>query len=132
MLAGARKWWQPVDPAAFCPPAIRGRERIAIIAGSLAALHHRQRVKPALQPEGPEFAAGAAAFPRAVELLAQLPRPATGVECGFAVEAMAEAAEVIAAAVVGDEGGRVGTVDRVVDFAEQQHARQPLRQRQQG
>ena len=44
----------------------------------------------ALQAERPVFAAGTAAFPDAVEFLAQLPCPAAGVERGFAVETVTE------------------------------------------
>src|SRR3546814_3336148 len=74
--------------------------------------------------------AGAGAFPDRAEMLGQLARAAGCAGFGFAVEPVAEGAEVVAAVVVGQVGGRVGAVDRVGDFPDRDRARQPLRQPQ--
>ncbi|WP_244858520.1 MULTISPECIES: hypothetical protein [Lysobacteraceae] len=57
---------------------------------------------------------------------------ATGcVQVRFAIEAVAQRAEVAAAGIVGQVRRGVGAVDRIVDFAEQEDAGQALRERQQ-
>src|SRR3546814_2966188 len=68
--------------------------------------------------------AGPGAFPDRAEMLGQLARAARRAGFGFAVEPVAEGAEVVAAVVVGQVGGRVGAVDRVGDFPERDRARQ--------
>src|SRR3546814_1621021 len=55
--------------------------------------------------------AGASEFPDRAEMLGKLARAARRAGFGFAVEPVAEGSEVVAAAVVGEGGGRVGAVD---------------------
>src|SRR5690606_2965222 len=62
---------------------------------------------------------------------AQLACAAWSVQVGFTLEAAGEAAEVVAAAVVGQEGGWIIAVDRVGHFAEDERRGHALGQRQQ-
>ena len=61
----------------------------------------------------------------------QLPAAWRGVEAGLAFDRIAQATEVVAAAVAGDEGRGILAVDRIEEFAEAEDAGQALRERQQ-
>src|SRR5690606_13363636 len=76
------------------------------------------------EPQRTQFAARPGPFPYLAEGLGDLPRAGARAAFGFAVEAMAERPEVVAAGVAGDEGGGIGAVDRILDLAQREHAGQ--------
>ena len=89
--------------------------RSCIIAGPSNGLRPPTLTRhPAQMPSARNSLQGRAAFPDLVEILAQLRARPPASSVGFAFDAVAERAEVIAAAVVGDERRGIGAVDRIV------------------
>src|SRR5690606_30981998 len=84
-----------------------------------------------LDAQCPVLDDGPRAFPRIVERGAQLARATGSVQVGFTLDAPGKAAEVVAAAVVGQEGRWIVAVDRVGHLAENEHRGHALGQRQQ-
>src|SRR6476660_9776275 len=63
-----------------------------------------------LDPQAAVLADLPGTLPDAVKVHAQLSRAAGGIQVGFSIEPMAQAAEVEAAQVVGDECRRIGAI----------------------
>ena len=137
--------WNSFSPVVLSPEMRRfGAERLAVS-------RYRLQSRPVTQKQGALRIGGVGRVTYTalggdrywlalLQMLAEFARysgvgvqTATGMgQARFAIEAVAQRTVVVAVVVVGDEGGGVGQVDRVLDFAEGEHAGQPLAQADQG